>query len=198
MCNVSWIEKRPEMERTDDKEILLRCQHGDEKAFQALVKRYYQKAYLTALYYTHNSEVALDISQEAFIRVHRNISRFDVGRSFAAWLHTIVKNLCTNYLSRYKRKRILFSDFFSGNRNASGKFLQAQPEERLEQEERHALVWKALQQLPENDREIILLKDFEDFSYLEISEVLDIPVGTVMSRLYYARRKLMKALEKVL
>jgi len=182
------------MNNLNDRDIIKRCQEGDDEAFKMLVQRYYQKAYMTAIYFTKNREVALDISQDAFIRIYKNIAKFQLDRSFGAYLFTIVKNLSRNYLQRYKKRWIMFSDFFLGSIN---RVHPVSNDREMEKHEEKELLWKALNHLPESDREIILLKDFEDFSYEEISEALSIPIGTVMSRLYYARKKLAKEYQKL-
>jgi RNA polymerase sigma-70 factor (ECF subfamily) len=166
-----------------DQELILSCQRGDQEAFERLVKRYYQNAFRMALSRVGNRETALDISQEAFIRIYRNIERFEVERSFSAWLYVIIKNLCRNYRERRQKRWWVFSDVFRENHRSP------QTEELIEDKssdseleimERRKLLWETIGELPETDR--------------EISEVLEIPPGTVMSRLYYARKKLAKLL----
>lgn len=178
-----------------DEELIRASRQGSEEAFRHLVERYYQQAYAIALYWTHNREVALDISQESFVRVYRNLSRFDVNRPFKIWLYTIVKRLAINYLERYRKRWTVFSDYLSGSH--SGSLPDAWHESSLEKRERQEQVWKALRELEEKDREIILLRDFEDFSYKEISEVLGLPIGTVMSRLFHARKKLANIIKEM-
>ena len=169
-------------------DLIKECQSGSETAYRCLVKQYYQDAYAMAYYWIRNREVALDISQEAFIRIFRNIKKYDLKRSFKAWMYTIVKNLCMNYFKRHQKKRILFSDyFFKREENIQTmEGFQSNPEGN----EQAQLLWWGIKQLKDSEREIVLLKDMEDFSYKEISDILNIPLGTVMSRLYNARKKL--------
>lgn len=176
------------METTTDEELIRASREGSEAAFRELVERHYQQAYSMAVYWTHNREVALDISQESFIRVFRHLKNFDPTRSFRAWLYTIVKNLSFNYIRRQGKRRLVFSDFFATRKGAREP--EADRDDHTEKRELKEWVWRALQKLNDKDRDIILLKDFEDFSYREISEALNIPMGTVMSRLYHARKKL--------
>ncbi len=178
-----------------DRNLVVKCQSGDKQAFELLAKRYYQKAFGMAIYWIHNREAALDISQEAFVRIYRNINRFHPERSFSAWMYTIIKNLCRNYSQRQQKRWTVFSDHISpneqGQSDAAEIFSALEYEdETVERNERHKLIWNALNKLPEADREVIILKDMEEFSYKEISETLEIPLGSVMSRLYYARKKL--------
>ena len=177
-----------------EKEIIEDCQNGNVNSFQKLVEKYYQEAFAMAYFWTHNREAALDISQEAFVRIYRHIKKFDLSRPFKAWLFTIVKNLSMNYLKRYRRKRIFFSDL--GRRPQTGFELADDFFEREKQRDNmQQLLW-GIGQLSETDRDIILLRDIEDYSYQEIADILGIPLGTVMSRLYYARKKLAKILEE--
>ncbi len=189
------METKVEETLQTDEELIRASQQGSQEAFKQLVQRYYQHAYAMAFYWTHNREVALDISQESFVRVYRHLRKFDFNRSFKTWLFTIVKRLALNYLERHRRRWTVFSDYFSGNR--SHKIPEAPADERFAHRELQQQVWEALRQLEDKDRDIILLKDFEDFSYKEISEALGIPVGTVMSRLFHARKKLAKIIEEL-
>jgi len=179
--------------RVSDAVLVQRALQRDMRAYEVLVQRHYQNAYRTALLLTHNPEVALDISQEAFVRVHRNLNRFDPDKPFGAWLYQIVKNLCLNFLQRYRRRWRVFSDVFT-EKAPSLPDAGASPLNQLLRDEQRQQVWNALQKLSAAEREIIILKDFNDFSYEEIAEALQIPVGTVMSRLFYARKKLARLL----
>ncbi len=179
-----------------DTELIQKCQQGDPRAFEELVQRYYQKAYATALFFVKNPDAALDISQEAFFRIYRNLNHYRSDHAFGGWLYRIVKNLCLNYLERKRHKWFVFSDAFVWQNGRLQEPAEPFPD-RLEQEERAQWLWKALQQLPEKDREIILLKEVAELSYQEIADTLHIPLGTVMSRLYYARKKLADMLKGV-
>lgn len=174
-----------------DNRLIESCKAGDPKAFEQLVKRYYQKAYSIALLQLRNREAALDISQEVFVRIHRNIGKFDTNKSFAAWLYIITRNVCRNYAKRFQRRWTVFSDI-ANSESILPENKAETPVEALENQERKEFLWKSIQALSETDREIIQLKDIEEFSYKEISEALDIPIGSVMSRLYYARKRLGK------
>lgn len=177
-----------------DRELIKEAKSGSSEAFGQLVKRYYQKAYSIAYWKTGNSEAALDISQEAFIRVYRKLKSFDTTKSFLPWLHTIIKNLCLNYLKRRKRRWLVFSDFFAGKPTSEQEISREETGE-FEKNESKTRVWEALNRLKEEDREIIVMKDLHGMSYKEIAGVLNIPPGTVMSRLYHARKKLLSLFE---
>jgi len=177
-----------------DNEAILACLSGDKNSYKWIVEKYKYRAYNSALIFTGNREDAMDLSQEAFIRAYRALQRFDQNRSFFTWYYQILKNLCINYLhSKRRRHQVSIDDpdhqYLSPVENSS-----MSPDEALEKMERNKLIWNAIQNLDEADREIILMKEFQEFSYKDIAESLDIPIGTVMSRLYYARKKLVKRL----
>ena len=174
-----------------DNELVMACRNGNLRNFQILVERYKKPVYYFALGMIGNADDALDISQEAFINAYKSLSRFDDSRQFKSWLFAIAANLCKNALrAAAVRRKYLGSDgvIDIGAVNA------ADPEKCLITKEKKEAVWKALSEIDEEAREIIILKHFQDMSYKEIAEVLDIPAGSVMSRLHYARLKLKNAL----
>jgi len=181
------------MAAIDDVELIKECQTGSETAFQKLVETFYQDAYRMAYYWTRNREVALDISQETFIRVYKNLDHFNIEKPFRAWFYTIIKNLSMNYMKRTRNRRMVFSDFFS----KKGNLIEAtfETDRKIEQDEAARVIWHSIRKLSREEQEIILLREFENFTYQEISDLLNIALGTVMSRLYHARKKLAKIIE---
>jgi len=174
----------------DEKQIILRCQRGDRKAFAPLVMRYMHRAASFALAWTGNQEDALDLSQEAFVRAYRAIERFDTDRPFYPWFHKILKNLCLNHLGRASRlHEVPLMDHVDWADSHAG------PDVLLEREEIKQQVWQGIRKLNAHDREILILREFQHLTYAELAEVLDIPRGTVMSRLHSARLHLKRKLE---
>lgn len=173
--------------------LILRCQRGDRSAFEPLVQRHMRTAAGFALAWTGNHEDALDLSQEAFARAFRAIGRFDPSRPFYPWLHTILRNLCLNYLGRaYRKREVPLIDTYE---------YRAQtplPDVALERSEVRRQVWQAIRKLPPKDREILILREFQDLTYAEIAAVLGVPRGTVMSRLHTARGRLRVLLEPLM
>ena len=163
--------------------------NGNKQAFEQLVRRYRTDAYLTALGFTGNSEDARDLSQEAFIKAHQARRRFDPSRPFYPWFYRILRNHCINFIQRTRRKHepLHYEDQPERERFQSP---GPTPLEQLEKEERKRLVRSAIERLSDEHREVIILKNFRGLSYKEIAAALDTPIGTVMSRLYYARRML--------
>jgi RNA polymerase sigma-70 factor (ECF subfamily) len=169
------------------------CQNGKRDAFEPLVRRYGPWAFRFALGMVRDEDVAKDLSQEAFIKAYRAIRTFDTARPFYPWLHQILRRLCLDHLRR-KRPRVDVDELQERLPGFDGRQLIRS----REREELRRLVHKALERLSPRDREILVLREFQESSYAEIALTLDIPRGTVMSRLYYARRRLRKELEHVL
>jgi len=178
----------------DDNELIAAVQNGDKTAMRMLVEKYKRKAYFLAIGMVGNSDEAYDISQEAFIRVFRSAGKFDQGQRFFPWFYAIIANLCKDALHRRQRRESQEVDI------AENEFLlvdEGNPETKMIKEEEVRNLRRALMKLGFEDREIIMLKHFRDLSYDEIASTLGIPKGTVMSRLYYARRKLAKLMHEI-
>ena len=177
----------------DERTLILCCQRGDKRSFDPLVHRYMRQATAFALGWTGNQEDALDLSQEAFARAFRSISTFDATRPFYPWYHKILKNLCLNHLTRAARRHeVPLVDDVDPPAQDDG------PEHHAARAELRRQVWEAMQRLDANHREILILREFQQLSYAELAAVLDIPRGTVMSRLHEARRMLRMRLEPIL
>ena len=175
----------------DEERLLRRCQAGERPAFEPLVIRYRERAYFFALGLTGNEEDARDISQEAFVRAFQNLNRFRIGLPFYPWFHRILRNLCYDHLSRRSRRGETSLDSVVC---AAIPGTEGDPEESAIAAERRKAVWEAIQDLSPGEREIIILREFQDHSYADIARILGCPRGTVMSRLFYARRRLREKL----
>lgn len=159
--------------------------------FEVLVKQNMKRAYFVALGFLGSHDSAMDISQEAFIRAYRNFDKFDKNRNFFTWYYKILKNLCLNFIRDNKNRN---KENFLELRN---KILSSDsPDFILEEKELWQNLYEAIEKLSNDEREILVLREFEDMSYAEISELLNIPEGTVMSRLYYARKKLSSLMKR--
>ncbi len=151
---------------------------------------------MVALSYVGNRDDALDLAQEAFFRVYKNLDRFREGERFAPWFFRILRNACLNFLDKRRRGRAFSihaadpdgQDFPLPDDSMS-------PVAAIECTEAQRQFWKGLEKLSLKHREIILLRHFEDLDYATMATVLEIPIGTVMSRLFHARKKLKEALE---
>lgn len=178
----------------DERSIILRCQNGDKQSYGRLVEKYMKRAYFTALGLVGVHEGALDLSQDAFVRAYRSINRLDANRKFFTWYYQILRNLCFNYLRDTARRARPFSQV---GENQIDNIVDSSQDSSLqvEQQELKEAVWNAMDELKPHEREIIILKDFQEMSYKEIAESMDCPIGTVMSRLFTARQALKNKLE---
>jgi RNA polymerase sigma-70 factor (ECF subfamily) len=178
---------RVEVKRTlSEREILEAVKEGDKDAYGLIVKRYMHSAYYIALGFVHNQQDALDVSQEAFIKAFRKIKMFDTNLPFFPWFYRLMRNLCIDHLKRKRRmSEIPLED------------TQVLDDERDDREMKEAL-WKGIEELPFDQREIIILRYFRQMSYEEIAELTARPIGTVMSSLHYAKKKLKGILGKYL
>lgn len=181
-----------EHDTAEDHQALLRCQQGDRQAYGIVVKKYMKRAYFTALALVGNRDDALDLSQEAFIRAYQALARFDLRQQFFTWYYRILRNICLNHL-RDHAKFINLSE----TDESETVDRDADPAALAERNDLSERLWKALSSLSVEHREVIILKDLEDCSYKEIAQRLEIPPGTVMSRLFNARKQLKNKLEKL-
>jgi len=161
----------------------------DALAMTQLVQVHGQRAYLAALCILRNEEEARDAAQESFILAFRNLHRYDRERPFYPWLHRIVRNHC---IDRLRKRREVLDDTAS----ITLPDWRFGPEEEVASTQTAVAVNKAMATLSDEYREILVLRHFQDLSYPEIAEALEIPEGTVMSRLYRARKALRSAMLK--
>jgi len=172
-----------------DEELFRLVKAGDKDAFEVLVERYKKKAYYLALQLVGDPAEAKDISQEAFVRVYRHRKRFDESKLFFSWFYTILSNLSRNYHKKSK-VRSDYRKTVQDEHKSDGGNRSLSPDVILEADETREMVWAAIEKLSFEHREIIVLRHFEDLSYEDIAKAIGIPLGSVMSRLYYARKQL--------
>jgi RNA polymerase sigma-70 factor (ECF subfamily) len=163
------------------------------KEFEVLVKDNMRRAYFSALGFLGSHDAAMDVSQEAFIRAYRNFNKYDKKRNFFTWYYKILRNLCLNFIRDNKNRK---EEYFFENKKYEDK--RNNPEQNLEEMEEVEMLHVAIKQLATEYKEIIILREFEGYSYEEISEMLNLPKGTVMSRLFYARKKLAEKLKRII
>ena len=177
-----------------DNALISQTIKGRIRAFRELVIRYQKRAFLYARAMVGNTDDAYDLSQEAFIRVYKHLGRFDQAYPFKVWFFHILSNLCKNHLrQRQNRAKITVSSEMT---EATAVPTSQRPDIVFEKSELQQQLWNSIAELPEKFREIIILSHFQEMSYEQISKALEIPRGSVMSRLYYARRKLHDILEE--
>ena len=169
---------------TDDQKAIASCLSGERAAFRPLVERYESEALGHALAVLGNRDDAADAVQEAFYDAYVALPRFDTARAFYPWFYVILRNRCFKLLASRKRRP-------EGAACGSERLALVAAESTPDVTDLEEALWS----LTAEDREIITLKHFDRLSYAELAERLEIPVGTVMSRLYHARRRLREQLE---
>jgi RNA polymerase sigma-70 factor, ECF subfamily len=177
----------------DDEALVRAAQQGDMAAFEELVARHRDKIYARAYSMMRNEEEAIDLSQEAWIKGWQRLTQFQGESSFATWMTRIVINLCLDAIRRQKRQRsesIEEMDEESGGVERQMPVITINPTERLERTELRARIDEALGQLSYAHRTVLVLHEFEGMEYKLIAKTMGCSIGTVMSRLFYARRKL--------
>lgn len=190
----------PSESKVEDRALIIRAQQGEKQAFDQIFQRYQRMVYRAAFGLVGNVEEAMDVTQEAFMRAYRAIQRFEPERPFFPWIYKIVRNLAYSSLGKRSRKGFAVS-LDTGNEDSRPLEIpdpSQSPREEYSQKELETHLAQALEELKAEDREIIVLRDLQNHSYKEIAQMLDIPMGTVMSRLYYGRERLRIKMEKYL
>jgi len=176
-----------------DEILIARVRKGDCDAFNPLVERYKMPLYKILYRMVHNRDDTEDLVEEAFIKAYRAISSFDIKRSFYAWICRIAVNNAINYIKKERRGQVQSIDMVEYKLVAGKGNPVAMTREKMLKER----IGVALAGLPEEFRMILVLRVDEEYSYEEISNILKIPKGTVMSRLARARQKLKKLFEEL-
>ncbi len=176
-------------EKDDEKRLIARAKEGDMEAFEHLVRRYQQSIYYICRRMTGVHQTADDMSQETFIKAYFSLSRFKDEMNFFSWLRKIAINNSLNYLKSHKREELLGERENTITEKASST-LQELPQETLLRNRLEQKFRKALDALPADQKTIFMLRFYQNLSYKEIAQSLNLPNGTVMSRLNRARKKL--------
>jgi RNA polymerase sigma-70 factor (ECF subfamily) len=180
----------------EDREAVRRVQAGETEAFEALVEKYSRKTFRLAFRVLRDQEEALDVAQEAFVKAFRSLPRFKGDSAFYTWLFRITMNLALDRRrQRATRARLMGAEDVPPEEWERTAVSEAtSPDDEAASVERRGRIGRALETLSEHHRSIIILSDIEGLTYREIAEVLDVPMGTVMSRLHNARKRLRDAL----
>jgi RNA polymerase sigma-70 factor, ECF subfamily len=203
MSNIIENKKQPILATDDDRQYVVLCQKGDTEAFGELVDRYQKKMLNIAYRMTGDYDDACDVVQEAFLAAFRAIKKFKGDAQFSTWLYRIVVNHTKNRLKQVQslkhHEQATINDFAEEGRTfcpacATDKY----PDEQMVQQEREAQVQQCISKLDNEYREVLVLRDIQGFSYEEIRDVLQIPDGTVKSRLSRARCALKDCLTKII
>lgn len=182
----------------DDSALIQAVLDGDPSAYRGIVERYQGRIYSVVYGMLRNPEDSKEVAQEAFVKAYQKLSTFRLESKFYTWLCRIAINLSIDLLRKRKRRDHSEFDEGIGARDSSGEILDMynneRPDKLLERSELHTKIIQEVEKLPAEQKQAIVLREIDGLSYREISEIMNIPEGTVMSRLFYARKKLQEAL----
>lgn len=187
-----------------DKEIIEGIAENNRLAFKYLVDTYSNMVYSTCYSFLHNADDADDISQEVFTEVYLSVDKFRGDAKVSTWLYRIAVNKSLNYLRKNKRKKMLRSieAFFTSDSESEATEIEdsetANAENRLEQKETGKIIRKAINELAENQRIAFTLLKYQDMSYKEIAEIMNMSLSSIESLIFRARKSLQKKLIKAL
>jgi RNA polymerase sigma-70 factor (ECF subfamily) len=185
-----------------DREVVEHCQRGELHAYEILVNRYRQKVYALAYSMVRNEQDATEIAQEAFVRAWQAIGGFKKNASFYTWLYRITTNLCIDFVRRRDRRPTTpFEESRDPDTNVNVEEPPSTtplPTDEVQRRELREQIERALGELSPEHRAVIQLREFEGLQYAEIARAVGCSIGTVMSRLHYARKHLQKLLRPVL
>ena len=188
------------IDKDQEKALIQKCKQGDIDSFEMLIECYQQKVYNIALRMLGNKEDASDIAQEVFIKVYKSIGGFKEEASLSTWIYRIATNVCLDELRKRKKTKIVSIDSTIQLEESEVSMQmpdeRPQPDELLTQKELKQEVQKAINNLKEEHKTVIILRDINGYSYEEIAKILDCTLGTVKSRINRARNALKSILIK--
>jgi RNA polymerase sigma-70 factor (ECF subfamily) len=184
----------------NEKYYLKKAKSGDIEAFEILVEGHQKRIYNIALKMLGNKDDAMELSQEALIKIYKSIKKFKEESSLSTWIYRITTNVCLDYLRKMKNKKTYSIDetldLDEGEVNIQIVDNSNRPDKIFEQKETREMIKKSINQLSVDQRMVVILKDIEGYSYEEISNYLKVPVGTVKSRINRARILLKNIVKK--
>ena len=183
-------------ESEQDRRLILRAQAGDAGAFRLLIERHQRRVFAIALGLVRDEQDAREIAQEAFLRVHKGLPQFHGGSTFFTWLYRIVTNLSIDLMRKPSRREadLHFALEVDDADSTLLPAVDADPYDVVRRGELSERISRALEQLPPYHRGVILMREVEGMSYEEMAEAMQVSKGTIMSRLFHARKKLQRAL----
>ena len=187
-------------EHESDQRLVLRVQHGDKRAFDVLVLKYQQRIASVVSRYLRDQDEVADVTQEAFIKAYRALANFRGDAQFYTWLYRIAINTAKNHLvAKSRRPPNTDKDISDGEFSENSVVLEAedQPETLLARDQLQSVILAAVDDLQEDLRTALMLREFDGLSYEEIAEIMACPVGTVRSRIFRARETIEKKMAQM-
>jgi len=187
-----------------DAQIINHILNGDRSRFNALVWQWEKPIYNFILRYVGNKELARDVTQKTFMRVYKNLSKLKDPTKFSSWIYQIASNLCKDEIKKMSHRNFISLDLIHENNENNRHLLpdqlkeseQSLPDAKLNQKQICNIVQKALKQLPEEQRVVIIMKEYQGLKFKEIAEMLNQPLNTIKSRMYYGLNGLRKIFER--
>ncbi|MFZ5516861.1 MAG: sigma-70 family RNA polymerase sigma factor [Candidatus Zhuqueibacterota bacterium] len=193
------MEQREKVTQPTDEDLIEKFQNGDLYAFDLIVKRYKNQLLNFIYRFLGNAEEAEDLVQETFLRVYRNRRAYQKVAKFSTWIYTIAGNLAKTELRKRKRRKFFsISDLGYNEKDYDISDEAYNPEKDVDSRMKEEIIHREINDLSPKFREVILLRDVQQLSYEEISQIVDIPLGTVKSRVNRGRLKLQEKLKHLL
>jgi RNA polymerase sigma-70 factor, ECF subfamily len=179
---------------SDEQDLVARCREGQDEAWRELVDRFGHKVYAIAYHFTLKREDAEELSQEIFLKLFENLHRYDGGFPLVAWILSVSRNLC---IDRYRRRKREKSFRFVSDEAVTAMLpSEDDPAKAALRKERAQMLFTALADVPEDLAEILILRDLNGLAYDEIGKALELPEGTVKSRLFRARAEVARRIRE--
>jgi RNA polymerase sigma-70 factor (ECF subfamily) len=171
-----------------DGQLVRRCLDGESPAWEELVAKYSRRVYNVAYQFTGRHEEAEDLTQDIFLKIYRSLGTFDLDAAFLPWLIRVSKNMCVDHYRKRRRERLLVHG--NWEKITTVACTRSNPYQKTFNRERRAILLRALEQIPSDLKAVVILRDLQGLTYQEISEAMNLPEGTVKSRLNRGRLEL--------
>ena len=194
-------DKSREAQRAREREIILSILGGDPAAYRQLVETYQGRIYGMVCGMVRDPEEARDVTQDVFIKAYQSLERFRIDSNFYTWIYRIAMHRAIDHLRKKKRRPVqVYDDEVATHHGGelSPDHARESPDATLQRSRLRAQIQEAISKLSPDHRQVIVLRELEGLSYREIAEILEVPEGTVMSRLFHARRKLLEVMQPML
>ena len=176
--------------------LIQRCLHGDQVAWEQIVKQHWRKVFNVAYKFVGKHDEAEDLTQDIFLKIFKSLDTFDRRANFQTWLISVSRNLCIDHYRSVRKERETIDRQVDAN-ELTPAAKEPGPIAALEQRDRVALLRQALSALPDSLRQAVVLRDIQELSYQEIAERLDLPEGTVKSRINRGRTELARQVRRI-